>query len=326
MSTSTLFVHVGAPKTGSTALQRQATDAREALASAGLIYPAAHARGFGHHDLAFLVHGELPTWAKPADITLDTVLADLRAETKDHAGDVLLSSENFFLFSHPERLRGALDEAGLLQGRRVEVIVYLRRQDDLAESWWNQLVKAQGFAGPLQEVLDDPPDFFDFASRLDEWADVFGHDALRVGDYDALPGDADGLTQHFWAAVGRPELAGHVDMQRGEPRVNTRLSHEALELQLIINRLPLTVIEKRALHQELQKLPNESDGRLLDLDRRVEFLSRYQAGNDRVAARHFGRASLFADPNPDDEVAAPPEPLTRDRAVALMADAVLRQR
>ncbi|HVX35469.1 MAG TPA: hypothetical protein VHC71_04540, partial [Hyphomicrobium sp.] len=60
MAESSCYIHIGAPKTGSTFLQRVFYDNRGELRTRGLLYPEANIRGFGHHDIAFLIAGGYP--------------------------------------------------------------------------------------------------------------------------------------------------------------------------------------------------------------------------------------------------------------------------
>ena len=138
------FVHIGAPKTGSTAIQRFLFENREALRERAMLYPDANLRGYGHHDLAFLLSGGYPAWAIPQPKPLAEIAAELRAAGADHGGSIVLSSENFYLFPAPTALRALLNSTGASIGRQIGIIVYVRRQDDAHESWYNQTVKAQG--------------------------------------------------------------------------------------------------------------------------------------------------------------------------------------
>src|SRR5262249_54363877 len=99
------YVHIGAPKTGSTFLQQVVHDNRAALRPRGLLSPEVSLRGFGHHDLAFLLAGGYPEWATPQPRTLAELAAELDEATQGHAGPVLLSSEDFYLCPAPQRLR-----------------------------------------------------------------------------------------------------------------------------------------------------------------------------------------------------------------------------
>ena len=47
-----LVLHIGGPKTGSTALQRTLFANRAALLERGFDYANVNLRGYGHHDLA----------------------------------------------------------------------------------------------------------------------------------------------------------------------------------------------------------------------------------------------------------------------------------
>ncbi|NCC94764.1 MAG: hypothetical protein EOM10_16105, partial [Opitutae bacterium] len=151
MKNNTLYLHIGAPKTGSTALQRGLADSRESLLESGILYPEAASRAGGHHDLAFLLHGRYPEWAIPQDAPLETLWAELEAEVGAHSGDVILSSENFYLYPAPEALARLMEASEPFRRFRVRVVVYVRPQEAAVESWYNQAVKAQGVSAEFPD-------------------------------------------------------------------------------------------------------------------------------------------------------------------------------
>jgi len=292
-------VHIGAPKTGSTFLQRAFCENRAALLRRGLIYPAASLRGFGHHDIAFLLSGSYPEWATGQDRPLDALAADLTAEIAGHAGSVLLSSENFYLFPAPERLKDFLATTGASAGRRTRIVVYLRRQDEAHESWYNQRVKAQGETGTAAESVARFHDLWDYESRLGRWSDAFGQDALVVRRYR---GPAAGGGDSLLADVLRVLALGDFAPDIPEQPVNVAENRDVLEFQRQMNFLPLSPQEKRRFHKQLMALSERSKGLglfderpLLNASERQAIMARYADANRAVAERYFPGETLFAD-------------------------------
>lgn len=323
MSKPTLFIHIGAPKTGTTLLQKQAAQTRKRLRTRGVLYPESCLRGFGHHDLAFMLSGGFPEWATPIDCSLESIENGLAREVKRHKGDILLSSENFFLFPEPEALKASLERIGLAAGRRVSILLYLRRQDDMLESWYNQMVKAQSYAGRIDDLLTEPPPFLNYAAGVETWRAVFGTAAMDVRIYEEAVCGPGGLSGDFWRIID-PASVGEVSASEV---ANTRLSRELLEIQRLINRLPLSTPEKRGLHREFIAMAEEAkgEGRLLTLAQRKALMERCEAGNRALAEAMFGRSALFP-PLPTEDDHAPFTGLSVERAVEAMAMAVLAQR
>ncbi|MCW2308640.1 hypothetical protein [Rhodobium gokarnense] len=319
---STTYVHIGVPKTGSTAIQHFATENRQRLRDRGLLYPAAALRGFGHHDFAFLLDGGYPDWAKPQDQPLDDLAGALRSECEGFDGDILLSSEDFYLFPQPEKLSEFLTETGLATGRAVRIVVYLRRQDDLMVSWYNQIVKAQGFSGTFSDALEAHRWLGDYRGQLARWANVFGAGNMLVRRYPSPGGDGHGLMADFWGLTC-PDIAAEAERAAGQP-TNVSLNRDLLEIQRIINRLPLEIVEKRRFHHELMKLTMQMDGFFCDapvasgsdLDR---LLAGFDDGNDEVSRTYLEGEPLFAKPLRSAEPDEHYEGVALEKAVAALA-------
>ncbi|WP_436644450.1 hypothetical protein [Microbaculum sp. FT89] len=322
-----LFIHIGAPKTGSTALQRFATASQGRLRELGLLYPQAACRGFGHHDIAFLLDGGYPVWAKPQDESLDVLAKHLATECADFAGDVLLSSEDFYLFPRPAELRRFLSDHGLDRDRDIRIIVYLRRQDELLVSWYNQMVKAQGYSGTFADSLADSTWLGDYRRELDRWTDVFGVDRMVVRRYPGrnAPGE---LQTDFWSIVC-PGILPDVERSAGD-RTNISLGRDLLEIQRVINRLPISIVEKRHFHHELMQLTTEGgdlfrDAPVVHYQERLALLERFADGNAAVARTHFGAAELFDDPTRPREAEPVYAGLDLEKALAAMSWLILRK-
>ncbi|MBB4304254.1 hypothetical protein GGD81_003312 [Rhodobium orientis] len=319
---STTYIHIGVPKTGSTAIQHFATENRQLLREKGLLYPSAALRGFGHHDVAFLLNGGYPDWAKPQDRPLGDLAGALRSECLEFDGDVLLSSENFYLFPQPERLFEFVRDTGLLEGRAVKVIVYLRRQDDLLVSWYNQLVKAQGFSGTFADALHAQMWLGDYRSQLARWSNAFGRETMLVRRYPSQDVDGPGLMSDFWG-LACPAIAADAQQAMGQS-TNVSLNRDLLEIQRIINRLPLEIVEKRRFHHELMKLTTQMDGFFSDapvasgaeLD---DLLAGFEDGNGEVARIYFDGGPLFEKPPRAREPERPYGGVEADKAVAALA-------
>ena len=321
MSTQPLYIHIGAPKTGTTFLQKVLTENRNLLLERGILYPGAHLRGYGHHDIAFLLSGGYPDWAIPQSRSLEELIAALKVEAADHAGPVLLSSENFYLYPDPEKLLKLLSDAALLKNRHPVVIVYLRRQDDAHESWYNQTVKAQGYTHTAQKSVESFFGLWDYRAELERWESVFGQQNLLVRPYEKSQFVGGSLLSDFAKQINL-SLDGVIV---SSAQVNTGLSRDILEFQRLVNTLPLDYPERRRFHRELIELTARTAGSglfaeapVLNLAVRQAILERYAEGNAQVAERYLGNSQLFTE-KPQEYTGATTNPgLTTEKLARIM--------
>lgn len=325
IDTATCVLHIGTPKTGSTAIERFLGENRAQLSRSGVLYPASIERGYAHHDLAFLASGSYPAWASPQPRTLPQLLEAIRIEGKQRPTPckLMLSSENFYWLTEPESVRDVLSELGHSPGQ-IAVIVYVRRQEIVVESWYNQLVKALGYSGSFKNSLEDFESLWDYHTRLKRWADVFGRERIIVRIY---PDDAQAgfdVRRDFAGLIGIDEAA----CCYSPVRPNGRLLRDVLEFQRVINRLPLPVIDKRRFHKQLIALSSSpsaitlEDAPLHSAVTRGLIRQRYDAGNHAVARAFLGRDILFPvsvdGPTREDDCEEP-APLSPEKLICIFA-------
>jgi hypothetical protein len=291
------IIHIGAPKTGSTSIQRFLFEHREALRGLGIEYPNANLRGFGHHDLAFLLAGGYPDWATPQNRPLAEIADDLRRAARNTSAKTLvLSSENFYLYPRPKQLGDLLVSVGLRPDDDLTIVCYVRRQDEAHISWYNQTVKAQGNARSFEATVALTRDLWDYGSRLAPWATEFGASRLLARDYAPFTAGSGDVRWDFSRILGLPEEA----FDYPPARENERISRDILEFQRAVNRLPLTAQSKRRYHKRLIKLTAVTagsgvfdDSPFLTERERAALLATYEESNASVARKYLGRERLF---------------------------------
>ena len=327
MNKQPLYIHIGVPKTGTTFLEKVLTENRKLLLERGILYPAAHLRGYGHHDIAFLLSGGYPDWAIPQPRSLDELIIMLKDEAEGHDGPILLSSENFYLYPAPEKLHKLLSEALLLKNHYPVIIIYLRRQDDAHESWYNQTIKAQGYTHTAKESIESFFGLWDYRAELERWDNVFGQQNILVRPYEKSQFVGGGLLSDFARQIDL-SLDGFVISNE---QVNTGLNRDILEFQRLVNALPLDHPERRRFHRELIDLTARTAGSglfdeapVLDLAMREAILERYAEGNVQVAKRYLGNSQLFTEKPREYGGATTPAGLTTEKLARIMGWLILK--
>lgn len=168
------ILHIGVPKTGSSALQRALVGNAAPLARVGILYSTAAdgADGkFQHRRLATDLREGNRIKLQGLNISqLSDLLADTTADT------VVLSSE---AFSDPrvkiEKVRELLD---LIRSRGFDptVLVYVRSQLALSNSHYTQAIKSFVFAGPFSDYLSKQIEdrSWHYGHRLAPWLEQPG--------------------------------------------------------------------------------------------------------------------------------------------------------
>ena len=296
----TCFVHIGVPKTGTTLLQRFFFENREALLKHGVLYPDVSLRGFGHHDIAFLIAGGYPDWATPQPRTLSELTTQLCNDVaRVDPTTVLLSSEDFYLFPAPGALLKLLETVKVAGRFRIVVIVYVRRQDLAHESWYNQTVKAQGATHRFDRSVLDTHALWDYEANLKRWADVFGTENIVVRPFEQAQFAGGSLIGDLLSVL---QLSAN-SFNPPSGRINTSLNKDLLEFQRLFNALPMAVQDKRRFHRQLMDLSTAAQGNgrfnetpFLDYEGRKALLQTYEASNRAVARTYLQRDHLFLDP------------------------------
>ena len=192
-----IILHVGRPKTGTTAIQNFLTKNKSTLLEQGILYP--HTGRFSersnNHMPLFLsmcervdvIQTPIVEPALPAHVYTRLLQTEIDAY---NAHTVILSYETLFMPAFDkislEHIKSSLDFA------RIKILAVLRDQGTMLESSFAQRVSGpQRFAGTAKEHYDmqEARGAFDYERRLAVFEAVFGRDQLHVHWYEDIRGD-----------------------------------------------------------------------------------------------------------------------------------------
>lgn len=326
-----LTLHIGTEKTGSTSIQHALAARREELLAAGILYP----RLFGsenHTEVAVAAMGPRPN--DPLQIQETThagmdhagyaeAVSRRLGEEIDAAGveTLLISNEHCHSrLTDLDSIRRILDVIGR-PVTRVEVIVYLRRQDRMAVSMHSTRLR-DGGRGTIFPVFREPPAYYDFHRLMANYAEVFGAGSIRARLFEREHLVGGDVVADFFAllglAVSLPPAA----------RANLSLSRQqARFLEMFNERFPLIVDGRlnpargpvmAAVHKTLRGQPGRP-ARAQAMAFQTQFADVNRLARDRFLPG-LDRSTLF-----DDDFSDYPEqdetawPLTEDELMAFTA-------
>jgi hypothetical protein len=228
------FLHIGLEKTGTTSLQAFLKANESLLNENGFSYlcddSKPYVEGDGHFPIAACFLPQCPDFVSPAKYRpASEVLHSLKSDVELSPYDVILSCEHF-----SSRLRDASALISLresLSSRKVTVMVYLRRQDDMALATYSTAV-ISGRREPFSvEAVARPTNRrYNYLKVSKLWASVFGWDHLVLLPYDRARLQGGDVRSDFLGRLGIPK-----DRFRFGENANVSLQSSQIELLREVN-------------------------------------------------------------------------------------------
>jgi hypothetical protein len=226
-----MLLHIGPMKTGSTAIQAALGEHRNALREQGILVLRPLNASFLHGVIVQQLKQKQLSPSQQRKLTrIRENLADVKAG--DHT--VILSAELLGQGLRDEEAVAALIEL-LRQAcprplERLEVVCYLRRQDELSVSMASSRLRL----GHIHIPCEGKP--FNYAVMLNAWERVLGRQAVQPRRYDPSSWEAGDVVADFAAVLGVPysmlRLSGHrVRNSSLNPQAQALLGHLALALR-----------------------------------------------------------------------------------------------
>lgn len=329
----TLYIHAGTPKTGTTALQDFLPDNQAVLNRFGFVFPEVpiYFRGVAPHQTAHFLSVWEPDGTVPEqwDQGFDIVEKALGAFP-----NVIISDEQVWWRQHKQGFWEAVTGRVRDMDAVVKVIVYLRRQDDQIESFYNEKVKGMPkLTMTFSEYLKSGEnDYFplDYASELDRFSHYLGKENVIVRSYEKGNFKGGNIFADFLDAIGLSLTDEYVLPSR---HANTRWPEHVIEVKRMLNaansyhrrKVPnfyRDVIEEAYGIGNDSKFPPVEYG-MFSGDERTEFMSRYEEGNSYVAREYLHRSDgvLFYDKPEDLPKWSPDETELIEDTVKILAGA-----
>tara|TARA_R110002110_G_scaffold415765_2_gene655188 strand:- start:38752 stop:39858 length:1107 start_codon:yes stop_codon:yes gene_type:complete len=300
----TVYLHIGAPKTATSTLQALLAGNSDALLQQGVLYPKRFRHGHAHHVLVCDLiekyqrhpmpdfwYGDLPrgqAWR---------ALQDEIADHGEHIHSVIISSELFF--GQTAHLHAMLrDVREHLQGHEIRIVVYLRRQDELYSSFYNQDVKGvRQWADNAYRFYDTHQIFqLDYFELISAWGEGFEPHNIILRPYEQSQWHDGNIVSDFCRALGVTALGG------GDVNSNESLGPTQLVIKQALNRVGFD----KSLNDDVVKLlqmlcPEKSVKGVVYINRRRygEYREQWLAVNQRLSDAVLGGKPLFVAPIPN---------------------------
>ena len=303
---ATLYLHIGTPKTGTTAIQNFLPLNRKLLEEQGFCYPDFGYRYNGvnkYRNAHFLVHRK----SSPSESVAETRKAederffeglDRIKELSKIYPNIIMSDENIWNgYINRENFWQTLNCALSERGIDLRVIVYLRRQDLVVESYYAQRVKIK-VNDSFQDYLDSEDiDYFklDYYSQLKEIEQSVGKENIIVRVYEKkqFEGNGNTLISDFLKVLGLELDERYVS---SDIVVNTSLHGKFLEVKRILNEIDcfqtrnnFAVGYLKTAQEEYEKSNGVSPSNFFAYEKRIDFLKEYNEGNAAVAKEFLKR-------------------------------------
>jgi hypothetical protein len=277
-----LVLHIGAHKTGTSAIQRFLASNIENLRLIGLDYLNAepprgdlHTTGNGQPIFLYFERAE----AEPKK------LESLINGYFDTQRTAIVSSELLSSIAAPGWQH--IIDACQAQNITPSVIYYVRNVYPFYISTYNQLVKHNGVTESF-EVFVEQNSVFNCADRLTFITDLIGADCLNVAHYES---EQKNICEHFFSLISPATNKSNFELHTG--RVNRSLDEAELRLMRIANRYP-----KAHFPGELPNILISSDpNRCSEKPSRPEILQlltrRHIQDVSQINARYFGGRQML---------------------------------
>lgn len=300
----TLFLHIGTPKTATTSLQYFCRDNQKIFEKYSFCYPMFPYR-FPHiNDVRnghFLI-GRLHDSEENRDTN---EAANVLQEGMDTVNDlfkrfnnIILSDEGLWTATGDgrEAIWSVIKKEAEKGGFAVKVIVYLRRQDSYASSWWNQKVKMgkrKYSTTSWESFIRDPGNAIglDYYKNLRKISDVLGKENLIVRRFGKQYLKNGSIFEDFFDALGLEYTDEYVIKERER---NIRLDGNAIEIKRILNGLPGLDGKDNVLLREIVMKVSETNKQKNKTSYFTEeearaFLEPYREGNRKVMREYLGQ-------------------------------------
>lgn len=304
---STLYLHIGTPKTATTSIQKFCMENQEILNKKGFSYPIldfkyplVEIRRNGH----FLV-GRLSDADGQEDFDREEALwnkgLSMIHNDLEKFGNVILSDENIWhssvgsKFDFWEKLRSDAEQ----NNYQIKVIVYLRRQDDFANSWLSQQIKEgwNTYAGVKWDTFMYQPRgvALDYYGLLEKIAEIIGRENIivRIFERKRFLGNGGTIYSDFLDAVG---LEYTDEFQVVTEETNPSLTANSQEIRRVINTI---LSDKDSTRSFLRKISEKCESvkspdnvfEMLTEEESDRFMKKYAEGNAAIAREYLGLES-----------------------------------
>ncbi|MDO4522008.1 MAG: hypothetical protein Q4B57_02535 [Eubacteriales bacterium] len=302
---ATVYLHIGMPKTGTSALQRFLAVNRPVLETYGLSFPDLGfrfpGRGENRNGYFLLGEGYTPEGAAACEWKRKEYhegIAELARLGRAYSR-IILSDEGLWWGGRrrplfwPE-LKKDFEKAGL----ELRVIVYLRRQDDFVQSRWAQVIK-EGQSSSFEDYIRESCEKnypLDYAEYLSKIGSVIGKENVLVRVYERgqFAGEEQTIFSDFLDIFGRKMTDG---FEAGETVNNLSLEGGYTHLQRYVNLSDGTASEKKPLSEMIRRMQSEDvniqkrrhEMYFASEERRRSFMDSFAESNSIVAREYLGR-------------------------------------
>lgn len=326
-----LYLHIGTPKTGSTAIQAFCYRNRKLLQEHGVLYPAfklSETLGDGRYAQdgnAGHIACRKGSEEEQAQMIFDRI---------GNAETTILSAETFWDHDHSflrKIIEYLVEKAPSLS---IDVIVYLRNQADYFESLYRENIQVWPITATAQEAfemlrggtdilptdknypLQDIIGSCDYEKWLSELLDVLPKQNIYVRNYDQIRRERRDVIDDFFEILGIDATKGFV---KEKTLANPSIGIELLEIKRVLNQW-LEEGDCEFLGDEIRArfaghIHEPVKTTLFSHEQRMWIFEKYREGNRRLQKIFFGR---------DEDMFCPPEerPLERSNEKKYVDDAI----
>lgn len=300
----TLYIHIGTPKTGTTSLQHFCTENAELFEEQGYCYPI-----FPHkfkyinimrngYFLTYKCYGEDRTRNQIEEEKFFRQGMDFILDHFKKTDNIIISDESIwnvvFKRGKPDLWEKIRKEADA-NGYTVKVVVYLRRQDSLATSWWNQKIKIGKRVyskASWEKFVNNPTKLeLEYYEPLKIIEKSVGRENMIVRRFGRQYFKNGSIFEDFIDAVGMRYSSRFVI---SEGQRNVSLVGNAHEIKRVLNALPdlsdnnNTFFRRIAVSMSEQR-PELKSETMFSSEEAAQFMEHYRADNRKIMQEYFGK-------------------------------------